>query len=468
MRVTIALLIWLLPSMAFAQAKIALLIGNEAYDASVGVLKNSHNDIAVVGEALRAQNFDVLPPIKDASRSAILGGVRELVRRLNEAGTDSIGFVYYSGHGAAEKGTNINYLIPVTAKQPGTDAFWDDSLKLDDVLRLLDGARSAAKFVIFDACRNELQLPTKDTSKGLIPVAEQEGLFVAYASSPGRTASDRGDKSGVYAAALAAELLRPGLDHLNLFQNVKETVLASTNGVQQPWESNGLNRRVYLTGQPRLDPALVPRVSEAMEVWDRTKDTKEIAILDAFATRYKDTIYGELARARIEALQKKSASLTSQLAAETWRSSHLDEEPLRALAKRQGILLPPTITIVAPDLSIPTKFAEYLGAWGGRWSSIGRHLIIIVTSVESSGAAAGFYAQGPPNAYTFDQSPAQYWMFSGSVGDQGLTFPNGAGSWEYHFKIVPGGYLFGRTVELQGRRRNATITLRRIAGLGRQ
>src|SRR6516162_486988 len=307
MRVTIALLIWLLPSAVFAQAKIALLIGNQAYDASVGILKNSHNDIAVVGEALRAQNFEVLPAIKDASRSAILGGVRELVRRLNEAGADSIGFVYYSGHGAAEKGTNINYLIPVNAKQPGTDAFWDDSLKLDDVLRLLDGARSAAKFVIFDACRNELQLPTKDTSKGLIPVAEQEGLFVAYASSPGRTASDRGDKSGVYAAALAAELLRPGLDHLNLFQNVKEVVLASTNGVQQPWESNGLNRRVYLTGQPNLDLALAPRVSEATEVWDRTKDTKEIAVLEAFAARYKDTIYAGLARSRIEALQKMAA-----------------------------------------------------------------------------------------------------------------------------------------------------------------
>ena len=74
MRAIIALLIWLLPSGAFAQAKIALLVGNQAYDASVGALKNSHNDIAVVGEALRAQDFEVLPPIKDASRSAILWG----------------------------------------------------------------------------------------------------------------------------------------------------------------------------------------------------------------------------------------------------------------------------------------------------------------------------------------------------------------------------------------------------------
>src|SRR6516225_96722 len=172
------------------------------------------------------QGFDVLPPIKDGKRTAILGGVRDLARRLNTAGAGAVGFIYYSGHGAAEKDTNINYLIPVDAHEPGTSAFWDESVKLDDVLRLLDGARAAAKFIVFDACRSELQLPTKDTSKGLVPVAEQQGMFIAYASAPGHTASDRGEGSGPYAAALVAELAKPGLDHLNLFQNVKERVLA--------------------------------------------------------------------------------------------------------------------------------------------------------------------------------------------------------------------------------------------------
>jgi hypothetical protein len=201
-------------------ARFALLIGNQAYDSSVGTLKNPHKDIAIVGQALTKLGFQVLSPIKDAKRSVILGGVRELVRRLNTAGSGAIGFIYYSGHGAAEKDTNTNYLIPVDATQPGTSTFWDESLKLDDVLKLLDRAPSAAKFVVFDACRNELQLPSKDTSKGLLTVAEQHGMFIAYASAPGRTASDRGEKSGPYAAAL--ELAKPGLDHLNLFQNVKE------------------------------------------------------------------------------------------------------------------------------------------------------------------------------------------------------------------------------------------------------
>jgi TRAP-type mannitol/chloroaromatic compound transport system substrate-binding protein/uncharacterized caspase-like protein len=292
--------------------RIALLIGNQAYDASVGRLKNPHNDIALVGQALAAQGFEVLTPIKDARRSAILGGVRELVRRLNAAGSGSIGFLYYSGHGAAEKDTSINYLIPVDAKEPGTVAFWDESLKLDDVLKLLDGARGAAKFVVFDACRNELQLPTKDTTKGLIPVAEQSGMFIAYASAPGRTASDRGDRSGPYAAALAAELGKAGLDHLNLFQNVKEAVLSSTGGVQQPWESNGLGRRVYLTGAARPVeapkaapvPPSAPAASEAERAWAWVKDTTDQRVLDNFIKQFGTTEFGLAARTRLAELKR--------------------------------------------------------------------------------------------------------------------------------------------------------------------
>src|SRR5262245_3880098 len=100
-RVAIAILLLLLvPSVVAAQEppRFALLIGNRAYDASVGVLKNPHNDIAVVGEALAKQGFEVLPTIKDARRSAILSAVRELARRLNAAGAGAIGSLYYSGH----------------------------------------------------------------------------------------------------------------------------------------------------------------------------------------------------------------------------------------------------------------------------------------------------------------------------------------------------------------------------------
>jgi hypothetical protein len=82
---------------ALAEKCIALLIGNEEYDASVWRLKNPHNDIGIVGQALAAQGFGLVPPIKNDRRSAILGSIRELVRRLNGAGSAAIGFVFVSG-----------------------------------------------------------------------------------------------------------------------------------------------------------------------------------------------------------------------------------------------------------------------------------------------------------------------------------------------------------------------------------
>lgn len=284
---------------AAQEKRYALLIGNQAYDASVGVLKNPHNDVTLVAQSLEKQGFEILPLVKDAKRSAILGAVRDLANRLRIAGSGAVGFLYYSGHGAAEKDTNINYLIPVDAKDPGTTAFWDDSIKLDDIMRLLDGARGSVKFVVFDACRNELQLPTRDTSKGLLPVAEQQGFFVAYASAPGRTASDRGETSGPYAAALVKEMAKQGLDHLNLFQNVKETVIASTGGSQHPWESNGLTRRVYLTGEPTM-PAEIA-------LWDTVKGKDDIAALEAFLRRFPDGVFANTARSSIERLQREAA-----------------------------------------------------------------------------------------------------------------------------------------------------------------
>ena len=238
------------------------MIGNQFYEPSVGVLKNPHNDIALVSQALGSQGYQVLPLVKDATRVQILGAVRDFVCRLDAAGPGAIGLLYYSGHGAAEAETKLNYLIPIDAKRPGTEAFWDESVKLDDVLRLLNTASAAAKFVVFDACRNELRLPYRG-AKGFEPVREQPGIYVAYTTAPGQPASDDGETSGPYAAALAAEFAKPGLDHLSLFQNVKEAVYAATKGAQAPWESNGLIRRVYLTGQPKPAPApQKPVVSE--------------------------------------------------------------------------------------------------------------------------------------------------------------------------------------------------------------
>ena len=81
-------------------------------------------------------------------------------------------------------------------------------------------------------------------------------------------------------------------------------MLASTCGVQHPWESNGLTRRIYLDRQPKIEVSNSVRLSEPAEAWDKIKDSQDLAALEAFAARYKETFYADLARARIEALRK--------------------------------------------------------------------------------------------------------------------------------------------------------------------
>lgn len=306
-----ASLVAVVPAMAQEAARFALLIGNKSYSREVGPLVNPHNDVDLLNGKLAQVGFTVLPIIKDGKRSTILGGVRDLVRRLNTAGPGAVGFLYYSGHGAAELETGINYLIPVDATDPTASTFWDEALKLDDVLRLLAGAREAAKVIVFDACRNELTLPVKTTNKGFLPVADQQGSFIAYASEFGRTASDKGRTSGPYAAALAAEIVKPGLDHLGLFQNVKEAVIASTGGAQRPWESNGLSRRVYLTGPAAAGVAAPPtKMSAAIEAWVLVRLTRSTADLEVYIERFGDTYYGDLAKRRLQEL--RTAALVEQ------------------------------------------------------------------------------------------------------------------------------------------------------------
>ena len=71
-RVIIAIVLWLLPASAFAQAekRIALLIGNKDYKTGVGALTNPLNDIRIVGDALKSVGFEVLKPVENAQRSA--------------------------------------------------------------------------------------------------------------------------------------------------------------------------------------------------------------------------------------------------------------------------------------------------------------------------------------------------------------------------------------------------------------
>jgi class 3 adenylate cyclase len=123
----------------------------------------------------------------------------------------------------------------------------------------------------------------------------------------------------------------------------------------------------------------------------------------------------------------------------------VNEDNVRKLAAAQNILLPHSIHIMAPPAAMAKKTAEYLGVWGGelRWGGRGRHMMLVVTSIDGAGHVSGIYSYGPPTPHTFNQSPPNYWGFNGTVGDDGVKFESPDGQWKYRFTLMPGGLMQG-------------------------
>jgi uncharacterized caspase-like protein len=160
---------------ARAEKRIALLIGNEAYGSEIGRLANPHNDVALLEQALKGLRFEVVT-VRDAGLGALTRAVNAYARRLQAAGPSAVGFFYYSGHGASDG--SANYLIPIDVKTTETGELWDQSLRLTEITRRLKTeAGNATHFVVFDACRNELNLSGEaakalGADKGFVPVGD--------------------------------------------------------------------------------------------------------------------------------------------------------------------------------------------------------------------------------------------------------------------------------------------------------
>ena len=299
------------PANAQGEKRIALLIGNQAYNTKVGQLKNPHNDVSLVGAALRSLGFTVTE-IRDADYRSMDAAIKRHAATVRREGQGTVSLLYYSGHGAADPDTKTNYLIPIDVAEADDADLWNISLNLNNVVEgLRTQAPAATHYVVFDACRNELNLTRKGakalTEKGFVPITYTPGVMVAYATAPGRTAADGGSGGGPYARALADELVKPGIEAMTMFRRVALRVNREIG--QDTWMSSSTLPEVYFAGQPSAaTPAAAAKMSEAAEAWDRVKDTSNTALLEAFVTRYKETFYADLARARVEELRKQLAS----------------------------------------------------------------------------------------------------------------------------------------------------------------
>ena len=315
LRIAIVFVLLLLPAIAHAQKRVALVIGNSAYK-HAEELTNPKNDAADMAAVLRKFRFQVIDGF-DLDKVSFDRKVREFGTALANA---EAGVFFYAGHGLQVAGQN--YLVPVDAKAETTDALDFEMVRLDLVQRTME--RTAATNVLFlDACRNNplarslaRAMGTRSTEigRGLAAVESGVDTLISFSTQPGNVALDGSGRNSPFAGALVRHIANSSDSLSDLLIAVRNDVRKETENKQVPWEHSSLTGRFYFnqTSQPQPSgaaaPTPAPHSNDAAEAWAAAKDTKSIAVLEDFVARYKDTFYAALARARIEELKRETTA----------------------------------------------------------------------------------------------------------------------------------------------------------------
>ena len=222
------------------QKKIALVIGNGHYNFST--LANPENDAKAMQAALQSVGFTVME-YENLNQGQMKKAIDDFGAKLRSY---EVGLFYYAGHGIQSKG--YNYLIPVDAQLQSEQQVEYDCVQADRILALMDASGIKVNIIILDACRNnpfERSWTRSATGKGLAFMNAPGGTLIAYATSPGSTASDGSGNNGLYTSAILESIKIPNITIIQMFQNVRSIVSLKSNKRQIPWESTSLTGDFY-------------------------------------------------------------------------------------------------------------------------------------------------------------------------------------------------------------------------------
>jgi TPR repeat protein len=248
------LLLFGLASPALADKRVALVIGNSAYQ-NVAPLTNPANDATLMADTLKGLGFSLTGDGAQINldKRALDDAVQAFGRQVQGA---DVAMFYYAGHGVQVRGSN--YLVPINAN-PTREADVDfEMVDVNLVLNQMQGSGTRLNMVILDACRNNPfgGRGLRSSEGGLAQLRAPDGTLISYATQPGNVAQDGSDGHSPYTKALAATMRRPGLDLFQTFNQVGLAVKRSTGGNQQPWVSSSpIDGDFYFTGRPATSSA---------------------------------------------------------------------------------------------------------------------------------------------------------------------------------------------------------------------
>ena len=235
-----ALVLALTSPLALAQKRVALLVGNNAYQ-NVPVLRTAINDAHALAEALRKLNFSVVVA-ENQSRGAMSESLLAFDKAIEPG---DMALFFFAGHGFEIHGEN--FLVPTDTPAVGEgqeELLRDAAYPAARIVERLQARGARTTILVLDACRdNPFERPGGRGLKGaggLAPMTPAEGAFILFSAGAKQLALDRlsgrdGDPNSVFSRNFIRELQEPGLTLVQIAKRTQIDVkqMAATVGRDQ-------------------------------------------------------------------------------------------------------------------------------------------------------------------------------------------------------------------------------------------
>ncbi len=281
-------------------SRLALIIGNGAYrDAP---LANPVNDARAVSGLFTKAGFTVDTRL-NATRSDMMAVIERFGAAAKLPDTKLVVF-YFAGHGAQLEWRN--YLLPVDAVVENQEHMKQRCIDLSLLLAQFSAGKDKTFIVILDACRNNpFGASYRPEQAGLSQFDAPVGSLLAYATAPGKVASDGAGENGLYTENLVRELARRGTRIEDALKRVRLNVRLASLGTQIPWETTSLESDVFIFDDERkkLSEAEQEKLLEAdLAEWGRIKSSRKVADWIAYLRTFPNGRFAEIAQMKLNRL----------------------------------------------------------------------------------------------------------------------------------------------------------------------
>src|SRR6266446_1880475 len=280
---------------AWAERRVALVVGNAAYNAASMSLSNPRNDAEDLSAVLKELDFKVVTAV-NATKRDMEAKLQEFARLAVDA---DAALFFYAGHAMQFQGRN--FLMPTDAQLEDEFSVRFQMVALEEVNAALERV-NGVRILVLDACRNN---PLADrlqktivgasrsaaTTRGLARVDKTQGMVVAYATAADDVANDGQGRNSPFTTALLQRLREPGLEIGIMFRRVASDVNVQTGGRQRPETTISLLSEYYLNQSDRI-------------AWERIRDLDEVPALRDFVNKYTSSPYAVFARNRLDLLER--------------------------------------------------------------------------------------------------------------------------------------------------------------------